>query len=159
MKSQLGPTPGGPKGNERAAANILVPLIAAPSGEVTATIAGYNLGAARFGGKVSSVWMSVGGSGKDLSGVPLQVSGEVLINGTSCLTTRPSITHVSGEDSQQKTTRITGDTGITQAVIDTDNNSFSPGDVFTVDFDLSRTATPENEIHNPSIVVELEPSK
>lgn len=158
MKSLLGPTPGGPKGNERTAANIMVPLIANPSGEITASVAGYNLGPCRFGGKVSAVWMSVGASGKDDSS-PLQVSGEVLINGVTCLTTRPSINHISGEASQQKTTKITGDTGITQAVVNPDANSFSAGDVITVDIDLDRTATPTTEISNPSVVVELQPDK
>jgi hypothetical protein len=64
---------------------------------------------------------------------------------------------VSGEASQQKTTIATGDTGITQAVMDTDNNSYNPGDVITVTLSLTRTASPTTEMLNPVIVLELEP--
>lgn len=137
-------------------ANIMPPLQDPVSGEILIAQNYRNLGAAQLPGRVTDVWMSVRESGKD-DDYALNFSGEVRINGTSCLTTVPTIGHVSGEDSQQKTTRITGDTGIVQAVIDNDNNSFDAGAVFTWDLTLSRTATPTTEINNPVMVVVLEP--
>ena len=128
----------------------------AVSGEFTVGRANAPIGAPKRAGKVANVYLSVEKTGKDDSN-PLQVSGEVYINSVSCLTTKPSIAHVSGEASQQKTTLITGDTGIAQAVIDTDNNSYNPGDVLTADLLLERSATPTTEMINPVIVVELEP--
>lgn len=126
------------------------------SGEFTASRSGVPLGAVKTAGKVANVFLSVDKTGKDDTN-QLAVSGEVFINSVSCLTTKPSIAHVSGEVSQQKTTLITGDTGIAQAVIDTDNNSYNPGDVLTAELTLQRTATPTTEMINPVIVVELEP--
>lgn len=156
MERQQGPYPS-PAFLKQIAANVLPPIMYSYSGEVTGKINNAPMGAALTSGKVKSVWMTVGASGKDDSN-PLQISGEVSINGISCLTTQASITHVSGEASQHKTTVVTGDTGITQAVIDGDNNSFSQGDLFTCDLTLVRTSSPTTEILNPCIVVELEPA-
>lgn len=138
--------------NEKA----ISPMMGMVSGEFKSSVHVAALGSPTIPGRVKDVWLSVGGSGKDDSN-PLQVSGEVRINGTSVLSTVPSINHISGEADQQKTTQTTGDTGITQAVIDQDNNSFSPGDVLDYDLILDRTASPTTEITNPIIVVELEP--
>jgi len=128
------------------------------SGETTLGVKSAPLGAARFGGKVTNVWLTVGASGKDDTN-GLHISGEVYINGTSCLSTQPAISHVSGEASQQKTTKVTGDTGVTQAVMDTDNNEFTSGDIFTYDLDVARTASPTTEISNVILVVDIEPIK
>jgi len=156
MKGLSGPFPGGPAVMKLISANILPPLTATVSGEVTASIAGSPLGAARFAGRVQKCWFTVGASGKDDTN-PLQIRGELYINGVTCLSTRPLISHVSGEASQHKTTRLTGDTGVTQAVIDGDANTFSAGDIFTYDFDLVRTASPTTEISNIVLCAELEP--
>jgi hypothetical protein len=126
------------------------------SGEFKADVDNKPIGAVKTAGKVANVFLSVEKSGKDDTN-PLQVSGEVFINSVSCLTTKPSIAHVSGEASQQKTTIVTGDTGIAQAAMDTDNNSYVPGDVLTATLTLERTGSPTTEILNPVIVVELEP--
>ena len=139
-------------------ANAVVPMMHSYSGELTSNVRNQPMGAVVTSGKVSGVFMSVEESGKDDSNT-LKFTGDVFINGTSCLDTNPVIAHVSGEASQQKTTVKTGDTGITQAVIDGDNNSFSPGDVISYDFELTRTATPTTELLNPSMVVEFEPAK
>ncbi len=136
--------------------SIQPPLHFEYSGELILTTGAIPLGAARKAGRVVDVWMSAGESGKDDS-QRLDVSGEVLINGTTCLSTVPTISHVSGETSQQKTTKITGDTGITQAVIDETANIVSPGDVISTVFTLNRTSSPTTEISNVIIVVELEP--
>lgn len=126
------------------------------SGELTTGRDNATVGAPKTAGKVANVFLSVQKSGKDDTN-PLQVSGEVYINSVSCLTTKPSIAHVSGEASQHKTTKITGDTGITQAVMDPDNNSYNPGDVITADLLLERSDSPTTEMLSPVIVVELEP--
>lgn len=155
MERNTGPYPN--PSFKKQIANAVVPMMYSYSGEITAKINNQPMGAVVTSGKVAGVWMSVGASGKDDSNT-LQVAGDVFINGTSCLTTNPVIAHVSGEVSQQKTTVETGDTGITQAAIDGDNNSFSPGDVITCEFDLTRTASPTTEMLNPSMVVEFEPA-
>ena len=128
----------------------------AVSGELTTGRDCAPIGSPKTSGRVANVYLSVERSGKDDSHA-LQVSGEVYINSTSCLSTQPSISHVSGEASQQKTTIVAGDTGIAQAVIDQDNNSYNAGDVITADLILERTATPTTEIRSPILVVELDP--
>jgi len=105
---------------------------------------------------VFGVWMSVGAGGQDDDN-SLQVTGEVYINGTSCLSTRPAIGYTSGEASQQKTTRVTGDPGIVQAAVDMDANTVTDGDMLTYDLDVARTSSPDVEISNVVLVVELEP--
>lgn len=138
-------------------ANAVVPMMYSYSGELTGTISNQPLGAAVTSGKVSGVWMTIEASGKDDTNT-LSLSGDVSINGTSCLTTNPVIAHVSGEASQHKTTVVTGDTGITQTVLDGDEIAVVQGDIITCDLTLTRTASPTTEMKNPCIVVEFEPS-
>uniref|UniRef100_A0A6M3J8R9 Uncharacterized protein n=1 Tax=viral metagenome TaxID=1070528 RepID=A0A6M3J8R9_9ZZZZ len=135
---------------------IQPPLSYSHSGEITSTTGVFPLGDVRRAGRVIDVSMSVNSCGRDDSS-PLIISGEIYINGTTCLTTRPSIAFVSGEAPQQKTTRVTGDSGITQAVIDTTANTVVPGDVITGIVTLDRTASPETEINNLIISVDFEP--
>ena len=123
-----------PKFNQYLAANVLPPMIGVLSGEITASVALAPLGAVRTGCKISDVWISVNASGKDDTNV-LGLSGEVYINGTTCLTTAPYIQHVSGEASTTKTTKTTGDTGITRRVINYSANTCAPGDVLTYSLD------------------------
>ena len=127
------------------------------SGEFTANQMGTPIGAVKKAGKVANVFLSCVASGKDDSAT-LSFTCDVFINGTSCLTTPPVIAHVSGEASTSKTTKITGDTGITQAVMNEDANDLSPGDVITYNLVLTRTASPTTEMNTPCIVVELEPT-
>jgi len=156
MEHKKGPLPS-PGLMRQIAANAMVPLMAQYSGELTDHIWKDTVGAAILGGRVSEVFLSVEASGKDDTN-PLSLEADVFINGVSCLTTKPKIAHVSGEASQQKTTAVTGDTGITQSVMNPDANSFNVGDVFSYDFDLTRTASPTTEIKNPVIVIKLEPA-
>ena len=141
--------------NEAVAGNVLAPLQAVVSGEITANVGGDTLGAARGAGKVKDVWIAVMASGKDDSNT-LSLTGNVKINGTTCLTTQPILAHVSGEASQQKSTNNSNDTGITAAVVDYSNNTFTAGDVFTYDLTLTRTASPTTEMQAAVLVVELE---
>lgn len=156
MEHKKGPLPT-PGLARQIAANAMVPLMASYSGELTADIWKDPIGAAVLGGRVSEVFLSVEASGKDDTNT-LSIEGDVLINGTSCLTTKPKIAHVSGEASQHKTSAVTGDTGITQSVMNPAANSFSIGDVLSYSFDLTRTASPTTEIKNPVMVVKLEPA-
>jgi len=136
---------------------VLAPLIGTISGEVNASQNGMTLGVARGTGKVTNVIFSVGSCGKDDSDVPTGTV-DVKINGTSVFTTQPAIAHVSGEAAQQKTTDPSaGDTGVTAAVIDHDNNSFNAGDVFTWDFTYSGATNPTSKMRAPTILVELDP--
>jgi len=135
----------------------LSPMVAVPSGELRVTQLETPIGSPIIAGRIKDVWMSIGASGNTADSYPLQVSGEVFINGVSALSTKMSINHISGEASQQKTTKVTGDTGITQAVIDQDANSVVPGDVITYTLTVDRTATPTIEMSNLVVVVELEP--
>lgn len=146
-----------PNWRKLAAQNIFPPETGNYSGEITANVKNAPIAAARFNGVITDVWMSIGASGKDDTN-PLQISGEVTINGVSCLTTKPSIAHVSGEASQQKTTKVTGDTGIAQAVINASANSVTQGDVISFEFTVERTGSPTTEMSNPVIVVEFEPT-
>jgi len=132
------------------------PMIACFSGEITADKGGYPIGAARFAGHISDVWITVEGSGKDDTN-PLSMAANAYINGVSCLTTPPAIAHVSGEASAQKSTVSTGDTGITQAVVNSSANQFSAGDIITVGLTMTRTASPTTEMANACVVVEIMP--
>jgi len=132
------------------------PLILNFSGEITANSPGVLAGSPRFNGRVYDIMLSVGESGKDDSSA-LSLQADVKINGTSCLTTKPKISHISGEASGQKSTRQSGeDTGITPAEISSDND-YIAGDIFTVDWELTRTASPTTEIANASLVIMLVP--
>lgn len=128
------------------------------SGEFTQHKLNAPIGSPKTAGKISNVFLSCEQSGKD-DDYDLSFTCDVRINAVSCLTTPPVIEHTSGEASQQKTTVITGDTGITQAVMDTDNNSFNPGDVINYDLTITRMSSPTTEIRTPCIVVELEPER
>ncbi len=140
------------------AANVMAPFMLLISGEFKTAINNAVVGAARKGAIVANVWLSVEESGKDDTN-DLSFTGDVYINGTTCLTTAPIIAHVSGEASQQKTTKVTGDTGITQVTINTDANTLTDGDILTVDLVPTRTATPTTEMRNAVLVVELQPRK
>jgi len=156
MKQKMGPY-SSPGAQRQWAANDVSPMMALKSGELTTNISGAPLGASNVGGKISSVWLSVEESGKDDANT-LSLTVDVQINGTSCLSTTPVIAHVSGEASTNKTTKNDSDTGITERVLDADNNDVSPGDMLTYDMTLTRTATPTTEMKNLAVVVEFEPT-
>ena len=150
-----GPNPS-PGFEQQVAASIEIPLTYHISGETTASKNGVPIGAPRKAGRIDNAYLSVGASGKDDSNT-LSIEADVLVNGTTCLTTKPKIAHVSGEASTNKTTKEVGDTGITQAVMASDND-YSPGDSITANFTMTRTATPTTVMANISLVVELRPS-
>ena len=155
MKQKQGPYPS-PSAMAQWAANEASPMMALISGELTTNVSGAPLGAANYGGKIQDVWLSVEGSGKDDSST-LSLTVDVKINGTTCLTTAPVIAHVSGEASTNKTTKVSGDTGVTQATMSS-ANSVSPGDMITYDMTLTRTASPTTEMRNFVIAADFEPT-
>lgn len=157
MRANVGPFTQ-PGWRKRLAVNILNPLQGTYSGEVTADVNDFAIGTSRFAGEVVGVSLSVQASGKDDTN-ELNLSGEVYISGITCLTTTPKIAHISGEDSQNKTTIGGLGAGTVEAVIDTTANTFSPGDVLSASFTVERTGSPTTEIKNPVILVELEPIK
>jgi hypothetical protein len=132
------------------------PLTAVISGEITVGRDVSPLGSPRMAGRVADAYLSIFQSGKDDSNA-LALELDVKINNTSVFSTKPKIRHVSGESSTQKSTKVSGEAGCTSAIIDTDNNSYSPGDFFTYELTLTRTASPTTEMANAAIVVELEP--
>lgn len=157
MKNYKGPFPA-VAFNKLMAANVMPPLIYTVSGEITATQAGVPMGAMRISGRITDVWLSVRSVGQeDAANQALGLSGEVFINGVAALSTPAVVMFVSGETAgTRKTTKETGDTGITQAVVNPSANEFSPGDTITCQLSLTRTS-PTHEITDPVIVVELEP--
>jgi len=154
MKQRKGPYPS-PSFAKLGSADIVSPLVATISGEFTVSKRGVPLGSVALPCRVADVWASVGASGKDDSNT-LSFAVNVKINGTTCLSTQPVIAHVSGEASTNKTTKETGDTGVTQAVLSS-SNSVSVGDVITYDLVLTRTSSPTTEMANATVVVEFEP--
>ena len=136
------------------AADLPSPLFLTFSGEITATSPGHPLGACGISAKVRNVWLSVLGKGK-INVNPLSIAADVLINGTSCLTTQPIIAASSATSTNGNT--LTSGTGITQAVVDGSANTITPGDFLSCDLTLVRTASPTTEINNVTVVVEIEP--
>ncbi len=124
------------------------------SGEITANKHGIGFQAFGVAAKINNVWLSVGGNGK-LNSNPLNIAADVMVNGTSCLSTSPVIA-ASSATSAQATTLASG-TGITQAVIDTANNTAAAGDVLTCDLTITRTDSPTTEISNVIVTVEITP--
>lgn len=116
-------------------------------GEVTADQNARFIFEAPAAGVVSSF---IGGeleNGSDATN-PLTMTFECKKNGTTILTTKPSITKAAAADARVST-EASG-TGITQAVLKTDGSAaFSAGDIFEVDFDITRTASPTTEITTP----------
>lgn len=148
----------GPRPNAAFAEQVQVAresLAGCISGEFTATRWNVPLEPAPFTGFITDVWLAVKSTGKDDTN-PLKVAANVKINGVSCLTTQPYITHVSGEAATNKTSIAAVSGSIVEAVIDLTANSITKGDIITCDYVITRTATPTTEINNPCIVVELE---
>lgn len=147
---------GDPSELRRLALNGMPPLQDTYSGELAVSIYDKPIGIANGSGRVVDFILSVQGHGQDDDN-NLDISGELYINGVTCLTTRPTIGYVSGEASQQKTTAITGDTAITQAAIDTSANEVTRGDVLSYDLIVNSQSSPDAKLHNPCVVVVFEP--
>lgn len=144
-----------PAFRRQVATQVDAPLIATVSGEITANKT-IIVGSPRFTGKLDTPFFSVLHAGKDDSN-DLQLELDIQINGTTCFTTKPVIAHVSGEADAQKTTVVSGDTGVTVGVLDGDAVAVSPGDIITGILTLTRTASPTTEMADVAVVVPLLP--
>lgn len=120
------------------------------TGEVTAD-ATHPLFAAEKAGRVVSV---VGGAlenGSDATN-PLSMSFDVSKGATAVASTNPAFDKTAAADTRVSTANA--GTGITQAVLKTDGSaSFAKGDVFSVVFNITRTASPTTEITSPFVMV------
>lgn len=154
MKQRKGPYPS-PAAMKQFASNQIPALQASVSGEISASKTSIPMGAVNIRGRVQAAFLSFGDCGRDDSD-DLYVELNVKINGTTCMTTKPKVPANDGSASEQKTTKVTGDTGIVQGVVNASANSVSPGDVVTVDFELTRVS-PDTEMANCFAVVEVEP--
>jgi hypothetical protein len=151
------PSPGFP---QQVAAVVQPPFVGFFSGEVTTSMGIRPLGMARYAGKVTGVYMSVALCGKDdtPANTP-RISGEVYINGTTCLTTTPKIGCHSGEAAAQKTT-ITeaADTNVAAAVIDQTANTVAAGDVISWSYTYAGSTSPTTKLKHPCVLVEVTPT-
>jgi len=154
MLLKKGPFPS-PAALKQWAANNIAPMMATISGELAYGNVSGPLGACAMAGRVSAVWLSIEASGKDDDDT-LSVTADVMINGTTCIDTAPVIAHVSGEASTNKTTKESGDTGITAAVLTSPGVSI--GDMITYLVTPTRTASPTTEMKNLVLAVEIEPA-
>jgi hypothetical protein len=156
-----GPLPS-PNFHQQVAAVIQPPLVGFYSGEVDASVgsSARPLGLIRYAGKITGVYLSVSSCGKDdtPANTP-RISGEVYINGTTCLTTTPKIGCVSGETAAQKTTMTeAADTSVVAAVIDQTANAVAAGDVITWAITYGGGSSPTTKLKHPCILVEVTPT-
>ena len=144
-----------PNFKQQAAAYVEAPLGAHLSGQLTTAKYYGVLGAPRFAGRIANAVLSVGACGRDDTNT-LSLEADILINGTTCLTTKPKITRVQAVASTNRTTNSSGQ-GVVKAVM-ASTNSYNAGDIITYACTLTRTATPTTEMANAALVVELRPN-
>ena len=102
-------------------------------------------------GKIVSVVGAVVENGSDGTN-PLTMGFVVKKNTTAVCSTDPVISKTAASDATVDTA-VAG-TGITQAVLKTDTTPVcAAGDIITVDFDITRTASPTTEITGPAVVI------
>jgi hypothetical protein len=131
------------------------------SGEFKASMPQQPLGVARYAGKIVAVNLSAGNMGKDdTSANSPRISGEVFINGTSCMTKPVSIGYKSGElQNLQKTSFADAAKAcVQQGVINTSANTVAVGDVITWKMTYGGSASPTIKTQNPCIIVEVVPT-
>lgn len=133
------------------------PMVAVVSGEFIASKRGAVLGVVRHPGRISGVILSAESVGKNDTQVPT-ATGNVYINGVSCLTTNPVVAAVSGEAAQHKTTEPNAaDTGVTAAVINQAANTVQRGDVVSFSIEYSGNTNPTTKMKNVTMLVEFDP--
>jgi hypothetical protein len=106
-------------------------------------------------GKIVSVVGAVVENGSDATN-PLTMAFVVKKNTTAVCSTDPAIAKTAASDATVNT--YASGTGITQATIKTDTTPVcAGGDIITVDYDITRTASPTTEIAGPSVVIGFKP--
>ena len=126
------------------------------NGNITATFTGYPLHQCRHPGRVRQVSFSLVGTGRDADNI-LSMEIDVLLNGTTVLSTLPKISYISGELTSTKTTMDSGES-IIQGVLDYTNRDYNPGDVFTYNATIVRTSSPDDEMSGLCVLMEFEPN-
>ena len=140
--------------SQQATEFALQPLEGVINRDVTASVTNRMLGIARCGGRIEDIVIGLAAGGVDNeSAISLEV--DIKIDGTSCCTTKPKISYVSGELDKAITTNESGE-GIIETIIDHDNKEFTDGSVFTYDATVVKT-TPDTEMSGLGIMVKLEP--
>jgi len=124
------------------------------NGDITADFTAYPVHLCKHAGRIVDVNFALVKSGADQTDA-MSFELDVLINGTSCLDTKPKFTYQSGEQSVPISTWASGE-GIIQAVIDYDNINFNPGDIITMTGDITRTI-PDTEMNGLCTLVQFEP--
>jgi hypothetical protein len=154
LKGQ-GPFPGGAEGIRSIIGNTQAPMSNSHSGEITVTTGQVPMGMITVkSGNIKAAYLAVTQRGIDSN--TLSVEADVRINGTSIFTTKPKVAGLTSVGGGAST--VAAGTGITQAVIGTTVNKVYFGDRITRVFTIVRTASPTNEIANPTVVIELEPT-
>ena len=111
---------------------------------------------AKKAGRVKDVTIAVQSCGKD-DDTPLTTKVDVFINGVTCLTVPPTITHISGEaDDTMRSSMVSGE-GNEKAIIDPDANSFARGDLITYEVDVTLTGTPAGYMNGLGVLIEVDP--
>ena len=150
-----GPLPS-PDFRRMVADEVMPPIVDIISGEVAAN-ADRPLGIARYAGKIKSVNLSCADCGWDADAQAPYFSADVRINGASAMTTKPAIKGNDDESEQKTTFSEAGDTGVTEAVINTAANTFAIGDVLSWYLTYSGESSPDAKIKMPGIIIDFEP--
>jgi hypothetical protein len=108
----------------------------------------------QLAGRIVAAYLSVGTNGVDATN-PLNLELDVLVNGTSALTTKPKIDKTAGTG---KKNTIAAGTGITVGVLDSTKTAVAAGDHITATLDITRTASPSTEIADVAVVVVIRPA-
>lgn len=139
--------------------HLVYPLVVAKQGSLTANNADNPAGVFPFDVKVVRVVGGVLTNGVDAIN-PLQVAFDVkkqasaATSGTSVLSTLPVVAKAAGTGF--RSTAAAG-TGITQAVINSAQETVAAGSLISVDFGITRTASPSTEIAGPFVIVWVAP--
>jgi len=104
-------------------------------------------------GKITNVGLYVANTGEDGAN-PLEIEADVKIAGTSIFNTKPKIT----KDATDGSSTYESGTGITQPVFNltTGIRDFAVGDLITIDLNLTRTATPTDEMSGIVVIIDYE---
>ena len=138
------------------------PIVGMFSGELKTKTGKIPIGVTRFPGIISAVTLSIG-SGKDDAGDVMKVTANIYagVNGADAVcSTAPAIAYVSGEANAARTTAnvISGEAkGILPAVVNPTYATLAAGDIVYMQLDVTRTATPTNEIAQIAVVVDIDP--
>ena len=119
------------------------------AGNITADSNGNFVFIPNFAGKITNVVLALQGGADAVN--PLTLAAVVKKGGTAVCSTNPAYDKAAGTGS--KSTYAAG-TGLTLAVLKTDGTEqFAAGDLITVDYDITRTASPGTELSQVAVFV------